>query len=317
MDAVTLGRTGLKVSVAGLGSGGFSRLGQANGLHQQASVDVVRRAIDLGITYIDTAPSYGTEEIVGTALTGRRDDVVISTKAKPRAAAGLVGRAELRQSLERSLRHLRTDVVDVFHLHGVSLDDYDYCVSELVPELHAMRDDGLIRFLALSERFALDPAHEMLQRAAEDDWCDVLMVGFNVLNPSARHTVFPRACEHRIGIEVMFAVRHALANDDELRALVAGLVRDGFIAEDDLDPQNPLDFLVHGSGAESVVDAAYRFCRHEPGCHVVLTGTGNAEHLQQNVASINRGPLPDPDLARLRQLFGSVDHVTAGGRAPR
>ena len=61
---------------------------------------------------------------------------------------------------------------------------------------------------------------------------------------------------------------------------------------------------------EGVVDAAYRFCRHEPGIDVVLTGTGNIEHLKQNVASINRGPLPSKMLAKLEELFGQVDSVS-------
>ena len=69
-------------------------------------------------------------------------------------------------------------------------------------------------------------------------------------------------------------------------------------------------FLVHEGGAASVVDAAYRFARHEPGCHVVLTGTGSVEHLDENVRSINAPPLPGADLDRLRSLFGHLDHLS-------
>ena len=70
MQYTTLGRTGLKVSVAGLGCGGHSRLGQKTGRTEQESIQVVRQALDLGINLIDTAEAYGTESIVGKAIQG-------------------------------------------------------------------------------------------------------------------------------------------------------------------------------------------------------------------------------------------------------
>ena len=81
----------------------------------------------------------------------------------------------------------------------------------------------------------------------------------------------------------------------------AGLL--GEIARDD-----PLGFL--GTDATSVVNAAYRFCRHEPGVDVVLTGTGNRRHLEENVRHIQDAPLPDAALAKLAALFGGIDSVS-------
>src|SRR5436853_6710243 len=83
MQVIGLGRAGLQVSVAGLGCGGHSRLGQSYGATEQASIEVVQAAVDAGVTLIDTAQLYGTEAIVGRALEGRRDQVVLSTKAPP------------------------------------------------------------------------------------------------------------------------------------------------------------------------------------------------------------------------------------------
>ena len=83
MQTVRLGRTGLDVTVAGLGCGGHSRLGMANGHDEAHASRVVDAAIDLGINFFDTARAYGTEGAVGKALRGRRDRVVLSTKALP------------------------------------------------------------------------------------------------------------------------------------------------------------------------------------------------------------------------------------------
>ena len=156
MDTVVFGRTGLDVSVVGLGCGGHSRLGQSYGASVDDSVLLVRRALDLGITYVDTAHAYGTEEIVGEGVRGRRDEVVLSTKVSPRNREGTLLDAEaLRAAVQASLQKLGTDRIDVYHLHGVGDDEYREVVAELVPELERLRDEGLIRFLAISERFGV------------------------------------------------------------------------------------------------------------------------------------------------------------------
>jgi aryl-alcohol dehydrogenase-like predicted oxidoreductase len=115
MQYTTLGRTGLKVSVAGLGCGGNSRIGLGAGLSEAQSVALVREALDLGVNVLDTAAAYETEGVVGKAIAGRRrDGVVISTKAHVTTAPEVVA------SLEASLRRLGTDYVDIFLLHGLA-----------------------------------------------------------------------------------------------------------------------------------------------------------------------------------------------------
>lgn len=314
LPSITLGRTDLVVTAAGLGCGGHSRLGQSQGATFEESVAVVRRALDLGVNFIDTAASYGTEEIVGAALAGRREGVVVSSKAHVAAPDGSGQPArELRTSVETSLRKLGTDYIDVFHLHGVQRSQYAFCLGEVVPEMLALRDEGKIRFLAISERFGGDPGHEMLEQAVKDDCWDVMMVGFNLLNPSARDRVFAVTQGAGVGTLIMFAVRRVLSHPDELRRVVADLVASGEVDASSVDLDDPLGFLLRpgeAGAARSVVEAAYRFARHEPGAHVVLTGTGNVAHLEENVSSIAAPPLPAADLDRLRLMFGQVDSVS-------
>src|SRR5579871_1568628 len=109
MDTVRLGRTGLNVSVVGLGCGGHSRLGMAKGKDVHHAADMVRRALDLGVTYIDTARAYGTEEAVGIGLKGRRDEAVISTKAGIERRGEPVTAAEMARYIDESLAKLATD----------------------------------------------------------------------------------------------------------------------------------------------------------------------------------------------------------------
>ena len=281
----------------------------ATGGSAAQATDVVRAALDLGIDFIDTARAYGTESAVGAALKGVRDRVVVSSKAMVATGAGLIGAADLAASLEHSLTRLATDYIDIFHLHGVTAAQYPHCRDVLAPELQRQRAAGKIRYLGITERFSDDTAHEMLQQALPDNLFDVVMVGFNLLNPSARKTVFPHTIVRDVGTLIMFAVRRALHDDASAAAAVAGLLARGGIAATDVAVDG-LTGLLRRGGVGSVVEAAYRFCRHEPGAHVVLTGTGSIDHLAHNVAAILAPPLPDDVAAGLRQMFGSVDSVS-------
>lgn len=316
MERVTLGRTGLKVSVAGLGCGGHSRLGQGQGHSFEQSVEVVRAAIDHGVNFIDTAAAYGTEEIVGAAVKHNREQVVISSKqgivpggASPLGDVLLSG-PQFAERFEGNLRRLGTDYIDILHLHGVMAHQYAYCKEEFLPVLLELQKQGKIRCLGLTERFIHDTDHQMLQEALRDNYWDVVMTGFNLINPSARKTVLPAAYDGNVGVLIMFAVRRALSRPDVARALIQELVTMGDVDASHIDEDAPLDFLLAHGGAEALTEAAYRFCRHEPGAHVVLTGTGSISHLEENLRAIAKGPLPIEVQDRLKQIFGDVQSVS-------
>src|SRR3954454_16211632 len=114
MQYTTLGRTGLRVSAAGLGTGGFSRLGLRAGKSEEESARLIHEAIGLGVNFIDTAPSYGTEGVIGKALKSiPRDQVVIATKAQIHRNDEWATPARVVESLDKSLRVLGTEYVDV------------------------------------------------------------------------------------------------------------------------------------------------------------------------------------------------------------
>ena len=311
MEYTILGRTGWQVSVAGLGCGGPSRLGTATGKSEQESIAVVRRAMDLGINLIDTAEVYGTETIVGKALAEiQRDQVIVATKKLLPSSDHADPVKELRRGLEQSLQRLKTDYIDIYFLHGVRPEQYAFAYKTFVPVLMRLRDEGKLRAIGITEAFIKDPQHRMLQQAVMADCWDVMMVGFNLLNPSARMRVFPHTRQKKIGVLGMFAVRRALSQPAHLQTLLDGLRKNGQLASDACREDDPLGFLTARGAAESIPEAAYRFCRYEPGMHTVLTGTGNVAHLQENVTSLLKPSLPQAELQRLEQLFGRVDSVS-------
>jgi aryl-alcohol dehydrogenase-like predicted oxidoreductase len=310
LQYTTLGKTGLKVSVAGLGCGGNSRVGLGSGLPTAQSVALVREAIDLGVTFIDTAEAYGTEHIVGGAIAELdRGSVVISTKCHINEGGAPRSGAQAVASLDASLKKLNTDYVDVFLLHGVPPSAYDRVRAELAPALEREKEKGKIRHLGLSETSPNDPEHTMLQRALADPTWGVVMFAFHMLNQAARTKVFPQTKARGVGTLLMFVVRNIFSRPGLLAETMDRLVAEGKVPAEFGGKADPLDFLVHDGGAASVVDAAYRFARREPGSEVVLFGTGNREHLRSNIASILGPPLPRADVEKLYAYFGALRGV--------
>lgn len=308
MDRVTLGRTGLNVSVLGIGAGGPSQMGKRAGKSDADSAAILLQAFDAGVNFVDSSENYGTEPAIGLSLkTIPRAQLIISTKK----SSGNAKAADVAPALEKSLTRLGTNYIDVYNLHGVFPDDYKRCAEELYPELLKAKEAGKIRFVGLSEKFNDDQGHKMGPMALADNIWDVMMIGFNILNQSVRDRILQKAIELNVGIQVMFAVRKALSNSDHLVTTIKGLIESGEVDSDDIDDLNdPLGFLIHKNGARTIPDAAYRFCNHEPGTHIILSGTGDPDHLRQNIASLKRGPLPEADVARLKHIFRNVDSIT-------
>ncbi|MCZ6675508.1 MAG: aldo/keto reductase [Verrucomicrobia bacterium] len=315
MNRRILGRTQLETSVMGLGCGGNSRLGQAYGNSESDSIRVVRTALDEGINFIDTAPTYGTEGIVGKALNGvNRDQYILSTKVSlpnPSRLGRWKDKRYFEKNLHQSLKHLKTDSIDIYNLHCVAASHYALAHDTYAEWLMKFQDQGKIRFLGITEVFGNDPTHEMLKLAVRDSVWDVIMVGLNIVNQSALRTIFPAALDKNLGIQIMFAVRKALVNQGGLKALIANLIEIGEVDPAEIESaEDPIGFLLRPEVAESLTDAAYRFCAHVSGSPIVLSGTGNPEHLRSNAASLNRPPLPNHVLARLKSIFGRVERAT-------
>jgi aryl-alcohol dehydrogenase-like predicted oxidoreductase len=158
IPSVRLGKTGLAVTRIALGGFPFGGVNRARGWDpftpegRATAVSTVHAALDAGINYIDTAPSYGdgnSEAIIGEATLGRRDRFFLPTKVGYRNLAP----ADVTASVEASLRRLRADVIDVTQFHGGMYEPQDvhHILNEgLLDALQALREHGLVRFLGFT-----------------------------------------------------------------------------------------------------------------------------------------------------------------------
>jgi uncharacterized protein len=183
VETITLGRTG--VSVSRLGFGG-APAGLTNYLDSYSPEDVrqrtevveaIRRALELGITYFDTAPAYGqgaSESIFGDALAGSGHDIFLATKLTP-------DREAVRVSVEASLKRLKRDRIDLLQIHGSSYSaaqaDAFLAPGGIVAQMEALRDEGLIRFLG----FTTEDQNPAVYRFIESGRFDVIQLCYNLL----------------------------------------------------------------------------------------------------------------------------------------
>ncbi len=304
-----LGRTGLQVSLAGLGSGGASRLGQGTGHSAADSQRVVRAALDLGINIFDSSPSYGgSEELLGQALAGvPRERYIIATKFQPHVGKELGDDPrELDRQLEESLRRLRVETIDVLQYHGVTAGEYRTVVERFHEAALRAREAGKIRHVGITETAAGDPTHEMLLQALQDDLFETFMVKYGILNQAAAARVLPLAQEKQVGVFIMASVRTSLRTPKEAVTRLGEMIARGELSIAAPRAEDPLGLGAVGQPIPSLTRAAYQFAACHPAVSTVLIGTGSIEHLQQNVADILDEPLSAAQIDYLERTYGHL-----------
>ena len=309
----TLGRTGLRVSLLGMGTGGPNVLGQRLGRTESEMKALLHRAFDLGVNLFDTAREYmDSEVILGKALRDlHRADVVVSTKFAAVLAVDsgveVKTAAEVVATVESSLSRLGLSEIDVVMVGGLLMPENAAPVlEEQVPALERLRRQGKVRHVGSSEASSSDGAHEWLRHALPADVFDVVMVGHNMLNQSASRNVFPACVDRDVGVMNIYTSRSVFSDRRRLREVVADLAARGVVSNEVASDCEPLGWLIESGEAGSLVEAAYRYAAYTEGVSTVMTGTIDPVHLEQNVESVLKGPLSAEATARLRSEFGSV-----------
>jgi aryl-alcohol dehydrogenase-like predicted oxidoreductase len=293
MRYMSLGDSGLVVSVAGLGCNNFGRR-----LDADATRAVVDAAFEAGITLLDTADMYGggrSEEILGEVLAGRRDQVVLATKfghqgadmGYPAAAGAKGGRGYIRRAAEQSLRRLRTDYIDLYQIHT---PDPVTPIGETLTALGELIAEGKVRYIGNSNfsgwqlAEAVGVARELGATgfiSAQNHW--------SLLERGAEAEVVPAARHFGLGVLPYFP----LAN-----GLLTGKIRRGHAAPEGTRLAGRPDYLTESriSRVEALIewarqrgitmlDVAIGALAAQPGCASVIAGATSAEQVKANAAA--------------------------------
>ena len=293
-----LGRTGLPVSQLGYGSMGLRgpRTWGVRVVGDEEADRILNAVVDAGINFIDTAPDYGiSEERIGRYLSGRRNEFFLATKCgcvftqqeNHLQLDHVWKRDVIQRNLETSLQRLQVDTIDLLQFHGGDAETLQR--EGLIELLQSFRAQGLIRFMGVSSSLP------HLSSLVDLNVFDTFQVPYSCLAP--QHQELLRRIE----------------------ASGAGIILRGGIAQGgpDAEIQRPalkdvwtqarLDELLPAkmSRAEFIL----RFTLSQTFCHTTIVGTANLQHLQENMAAANAGPLPGEILSevelRVRQLTAS------------
>ncbi|HVP60376.1 MAG TPA: aldo/keto reductase [Myxococcaceae bacterium] len=286
-----LGRTGVTVSILGLGAG---RIGGPE--TTDADVDrLLGTALELGVTLVDTARSYGaSEERLGRALEGRRSAVILSTKL----GYGVPGVPDwtgpsVEAGVDGALARLRTDVLDVVHLHSCPREVLER--GEVVDALHRTVRAGKVRVAAYSgENDALDWA--VRSGAFGSVQCSVSLVDQGVLSGTV-----PEAAARGVGVLAKRPLGNAPWRFDRRPE-----------APDVAEAWERFGALGLGPAGEPWDALAARFTAFAPGVSAILLGTANPAHLASAARALAEGPLPPAVLASIHAAHARVGRDWAG-----
>lgn len=287
-----LGLTGPRLSVIGLGCNNFGMK-----LDEQQSARVVHAALDAGITHFDTAEVYGrgkSEEFLGSALAGRRDDVVIATKVRSRSEeepySPGAARRRIREGCETSLRRLRTDRIDVYYEHH---PDKEAPVEEIIDALLELVAEGKVISFAASN-YDADRMKAAWQAAASrgQPGPAATQLHWNLLNRAVEASIVPAAQADGIGIVPYFPLASGLLTgkyqagrpfpDGSRFAVLPNFSR--IASAENFGLVTRLADFAAARG-RSLLELAIGWLLSQPGVTSVIAGATTPDQIQANVAA--------------------------------
>lgn len=296
-----LGTTGLQVSMVSFGT---SPLGDMFGVaDEDAGIASVHRAFDAGINFFDSSTYYGgglAEQRLARALGPHRDEVLIGTKAGRFDVDEFDFRPErIRASLQRSLRMLETDRVDIFQLHDIEHVPLGPLFEDSYAELAALRDEGLCRYIGMTGY----PIAAM-RRAVQETSLDVVLcyAHATLLDNTLLTGLLPAAQERGTGVINASAVGLGLLTPGPVTISNAGHPADPEIRA----AAARVKALCAEAGA-NVSTLANQYSIQRSGCATTLIGTVNPQHLDDAVAAVE-SPIDEELLTRVLDTTADVRH---------
>lgn len=272
METVALGSTGIQVSRLGIG---LSEIGSTP-MEQAAVEELMNGALDIGVNFLDTAACYGnSEELVGNTVSRRRSEYALASKCG-HVAGGYQGEAWTAQtvtdSIDRSLRLLQTDYVDLMQLHSCSVEILER--GDVIDALLKARDAGKTRFVGYSGD------NEAAMWAVESGVFDTLQTSFSLVDQKARDGLFASAEERGMGVIIKRPIGNGVWGRAVSPSSYANEYHQRYRA---MTAKGPVD------GEDDRIRMALGFTFAHPEVDTAIVGTTNLRHLESNAKMLDEG----------------------------
>lgn len=282
MQYRTLGRTGLRISEISLGTSQTFRVAARD--DESRCIRIVHEALDRGVNFFDTAPSYWeAEQALGRALEGRRHEALIATKVR----AGDAGSA--RKSIERSFERLRTDVIDLLQIHSMA------GWRGVTPVIQEYQREGRVRFIGLTES---NPGNysEVLE-AMRTGLYDSIQIMYSLAERTCCEKMLPLAREMGVGVIALRVILNLLADRVPLNPGMlpeAGWRPMGSSARARLmeGMERGKSAYLEPSGVKTPGQALLKYVLGHPAVSTIIVATGKVGRIAENAAASDGRPLP-------------------------
>jgi aryl-alcohol dehydrogenase-like predicted oxidoreductase len=288
MEKRRLGKTDMDVSVLGFGG---AEIGFENA-SLEAVEKLLKSALDAGLNVIDTGECYrGSEELIGQAVSDRRGDFYLFTKCgHPHGMESSANwsQASLLQSIERSLRRLKTDRLDIVHLHSCS--ESELRTGEAITALQTARERGYTRYIGYSGDSRA--AHFAVECGA----FDTVQISISIADQEALELTVPLAHKKQMGV----IAKRPIAN----AAWKTGHKPIQGYHHEYWERLRKLNYeFLRNADLEKAIGIALRFTLSVPGVHTAIVGTKKPERWQENSKLLEAGPLSDAEFHAIRHRW--------------
>lgn len=296
VEYTTFGKTGILVSKLGLGGAPLG--GDFGPVTDEQVIEVIGRALELGINFIDTAPLYGkgeSERRIGKALQGQREKVVLASKAVMRGVPYTY--ENTIRSVEDSLKRLGTDYLDLIQMHELDETNKEIGMNETIPAFLKLKEQGKVRAIGVN---AFNPTLLLpFIRSGHIDsvqtFCRYMLIDY-----SAMDELLPTAREHGVSV-----INGSVLGMGLLAEAPAPFIKkDSLLVKEAERRIKELAFL-RKTEPKGLIEPAMRFSLSSPDITVTLTGTTSLRSLTLNASYCDGVGLPQDEKDRLLSLFPS------------
>ncbi|WP_449536838.1 aldo/keto reductase [Ferdinandcohnia sp. Marseille-Q9671] len=297
MDKRKIGDSDLYVSKIGLGC-------MSIGTEENKALQIIDAALDAGINYLDTADLYDqglNEEFVGKAIRHKRQDIILATKVGNRFEKGKQGwswdpsKSYIKTAVKNSLQRLQTDYIDLYQLHGGTIEDH---IDETIDAFEELKKEGVIRYYGIS---SIRP--NVIREYVRKSSIISVMMQYSILDRRPEEQMLPFLKEQGISVVTRGPVAKGLLTNRPLEAVSENMKQNGYLDYSFEELETVVSTLKSEvANGRPLTDIALQYCLFDDAVASVVTGASSIDQITSNVAAASSRPLTTEEVLKIKQI---------------